>query len=58
MESVLRTEEDGASVDVHAPRHVQIHDLSLKVKEKPLLFLDVQCLKVWDIFGLAGTLIE
>lgn len=55
---MLGKEEDGANAEVPAPRPIQIHDLSLKVKEKPSFFLDVYCLKVWDILGLIGTLIE
>lgn len=41
VESVLGKEKDGANLEVHASRPVQIHDLSLNIKEKPSLFLDV-----------------
>lgn len=58
MEREWRKEENGTNVEVRAPRSIQIHDLSLKVKEKPSLFLDVLCLNEWDFFGLTGTLIE
>lgn len=51
-------EEDGTNVEVRDPRPIKIHDLSFKVKEKPSLFLNVLCLKVWDVFWLTGALKE
>lgn len=51
MESVLGKEEDGANAEVPAPRPIQIHDLSLKVKEKPSFFFGCVLFKGMGYFG-------